>query len=302
MSIFKPVNYFREAFVHPLNLGVMLVAALTAFFLSEWGLASHVILSFMFGIELTYLGIVPHLSRFRQSVRQRIARERGGKAGKKTIFERLDKNGRRRFLVLKHLTKLIQENFDRLPYSSQGLLENIRKKVNDLLTNYLQLLELNYRYKEYIKKTDKEQLVSDIEEEEKNVEEAESEKLQNSRKRRLNILQKRLKKLETARENNMVCESHLETIEDAIRYIYEQSMTMSDPEEIGFQLDNLLSEVEETSEIVDELDDELVPMNQDIDSLDIDHDFDDTDKSWQREKQQETEFPQKDSDNRLKES
>ena len=56
-----------------------------------------------------------------------------------------------------------------------------------------------------------------------------------------------------------MCETHLETIEDAVRYIYEQSMTMSNPEEIGFQLDNLLTEVDETSQLIDDLDQDILP-------------------------------------------
>jgi vacuolar-type H+-ATPase subunit D/Vma8 len=36
-------------------------------------------------------------------------------------------------------------------------------------------------------------------------------------------------------------------------------MTMSNPEEIGFQLDNLLTEVEETSQLIDDLDQDILP-------------------------------------------
>ena len=57
-----------------------------------------------------------------------------------------------------------------------------------------------------------------------------------------------------AEEKFAMCETHLETIEDAIRYIYEQSMTMNKPEEIGFQLDNLLTDVDETAELLDAMD------------------------------------------------
>ncbi|MEL0010986.1 MAG: hypothetical protein VW868_05435, partial [Bacteroidota bacterium] len=43
-------------------------------------------------------------------------------------------------------------------------------------------------------------------------------------------------------------------IEDAIRYIYEQSMTMNNPEEIGFQLDNLLTDADETADLIESMD------------------------------------------------
>ena len=55
-------------------------------------------------------------------------------------------------------------------------------------------------------------------------------------------------------EKFAMCETHLETIEDAIRYIYEQSMTMNKPEKIGFQLDNLLTNVDETAKLLDVMD------------------------------------------------
>ena len=70
----------------------------------------------------------------------------------------------------------------------------------------------------------------------------------------MTILQKRLQKFTVAEEKFAMCETHLETIEDAIRYIYEQSMTMNKPEEIGFQLDNLLTDVDETAELLDAMD------------------------------------------------
>jgi hypothetical protein len=63
-----------------------------------------------------------------------------------------------------------------------------------------------------------------------------------------------LQKFTVAQEKFAMCETHLETIEDAIRYIYEQSMTMNKPEEIGFQLDNLLTDVDETAELLDTMD------------------------------------------------
>jgi len=86
-----------------------------------------------------------------------------------------------------------------------------------------------------------------------------SERLRNTKQRRLEILEKRLKKFELAREKYLICETHLETIEDAIRFIYEQSMTMSNAEDVGFQLDNLLLEVEETSRLIEDLDQDILP-------------------------------------------
>lgn len=273
----KTINFTREAFLHPLNMGMLFTSTLAAFFLNDVGQVSNLIFTVAFGMELMYLGIVPRLPRYQKSVRMRKLRERNEAMEERIVFQELDRKSQKRFLVLKHLSKLIKQNFDKLPYSSQGLLENIRNKIQELLSNYLTLLDLNKRYRTYIDSSLEKKLHSDIEREEKLIAETDSERLKNTKKRRLTILKKRLKRFEAAKEKSMICETHLETIEDAVRYIYEQSMTMSDPEEIGFQLDNLLMEVEETSQIINDLDEEILPMyNDSVSELSLDDELEET--------------------------
>jgi len=293
----KTINFTREAFLHPLNMGVLLVATISAFALSDMGLISNVILTMTFGVELMYLGIVPRLPRFRKSVKLRKLRERNPAAEEKSTFQELDQKSQKRFLVLKHLAKLIKENFDKLPYSSQGLLENIRKKIQELISNYLTLLDLHKRYQLYMNTSVEETLIREVQEEEQKMQNLESDRLKRTKARRVSILKKRLKKFDIAKEKYLICETHLETIEDAIRYIYEQSMTMSNPEEIGFQLDNLLEEVEETSQLIDDLDQEILPLHSDLDDIDLDSDFLEIDK----EQQSETEESKVNTSNRVKE-
>ncbi len=282
------INYTREAFLHPVNMGFLLVATITAFTLSDVGLISNVILSMAFGTELMYLGIVPRLPRFRKNVKLQKLRDRNSEDEEKTVFQELDQKSKKRFLVLKHLTKLIKENFDKLPYSSQGLLENIRKKIGELISNYLTLLDLHKRYKLYMDTSVEESLKREVKNEEEKLETLKSERLKKTRVRRIAILKKRLKKFEIAKEKYLICETHLETIEDAIRYIYEQSMTMSNPEEIGFQLDNLLEEVEETSQLIDDLDQDILPSYSGLDDIDLDAELKEAQAAKESEQQIDT--------------
>ena len=254
------INYTREAFLNPINLGVLLASTLGALFFSNLSVdISNILLSTVFGVELMYLGVVPKLPRFRKKVELKKIKERHASNNEKDLFQSLDSASQKRFLVLKHLAQLVQENFDKLPYSSQGLLDNIGKKIDELLGNYLTLLDLIKRYEIYLNtslETNlKEEVVRQIEE----IKSIDSEKLKRTKSRRVAIMQKRLQKFKIAKEKYLVCETHLETIEDAVRYIYEQSMTMSNPEEIGFQLDNLLTEVDETSQLIDDLDQDILP-------------------------------------------
>ncbi|WP_139240177.1 hypothetical protein [Fodinibius roseus] len=269
----QSINFTREAFLHPVNLGVLLIATISAFVVNDMGMLPNLILAMAFSTELIYLGIVPRLPQFQQNVKLKKLHARDPADEEKTLFQELDPKSRKRFLTLKRLTKLIRENFDRLPYSSQGLLENIRSKIQELTSNYLTLLDLHKRYRLYIDTSVEESLKREVEKEEHEIERMESDRLKRTTARRVKILKKRLEKFEIAKEKYLISETHLETIEDAIQYIYEQSMTMSNPDEIGFQLDNLLEEVEETSQLIDDMDREIFPYHTGLDDFSLDEEF-----------------------------
>ena len=259
------INFTKEAFLHPVNLVCLLVGTITALVLSDVGLISNAILAFTFGVELMYLGIVPKLPAFQKSIKLKKRKEQSDESNAKVIFYQLDARSQKRFLVLKHITKEVKQNFDTLPYTSKGMLEHIEKKMEDLLSTYLTLLDMNRRFQIYMNSEVEEEIRREVEEQEHDLETIDSERLKKTRERRLSILNKRLNKFDVAKEKYLICETHLETIEDAIRYIYEQSMTMPNAEDVGTQLDHLLSEMEETTNIIEELDSNLLPGFEDMD-------------------------------------
>lgn len=248
-----PINYTKEAFLHPLNLGALLGATVLGFVSGSIGFPVSLIWTLICATELLYLGILPKMPRFRKFIKLRKLSERNPELDEKDVFQQLDEESKRQYLVLRRLVKLTKDNFNALPYTSQGLLDSISQKVDKLLVDYLNLLDLHKKYQIYTNSNLEERLKKEMEKEEGVVDTLRSEKLQITKQRRIKILKKRLKKFEVAKEKYLIAETHLETIDDAIRYIYEQSMTMNDPEEVGLQLDNLLVEMEETSSLIDEM-------------------------------------------------
>ena len=259
------VNFTKEAFLHPVNLVCLLVGTITALVFNEMGSIADTILTMTFGAELIYLGVVPRLPSYQKSIRHKKQKERNEDSGDKMIFYQLDARSQKRFLVLKHITGEVKKNFDTLPYSSKSMLGHIREKMEDLLTTYLTLLDMNRRFQVYMNSEVEEELRQKVAQQEDELEEIDSEQLKKTRERRLQILNKRLRKFDSAKEKYLICETHLETIEDAIRYIYEQSMTMPNAEDVGQQLDRLLSEMEETTSIIEELDQDLLPGFENLD-------------------------------------
>lgn len=260
------INFTKEAFLHPANLVLLLVGTITAFVATgfESGFSSA-ILSFTLGMELIYLGVLPKLPSYQKSVKLKKEKEMPDESGDKRIFHSLDGRSQKRFLVLKHITKEVKKNFETLPYTSKGMLEHVLTKMDGLLSTYLSLLDMNRRFQIYMNSEVETEIENEVKKQEQKLEDAESDQLKATGKRRLNILNKRLNKFHIAKEKFLICETHLETIEDAIRFIYEQSMTMPNDEDVGLQLDHLLSEMDETTSIIQDLDDSLLPGFDDLD-------------------------------------
>jgi hypothetical protein len=253
----KPVNYTREAFLHPLNLGFLIAAFTTAFFVSGNPAAMNIVFMVTMASELFYLGIVPGMARFQKYINLNKFKERNSKFDERKIFSGLTEESQKRFLVLKHISGLVRENFRKLPYASHGILDSIYTRMDSLNTSYMLLLDSNQRYSQYMNKSVETTLEDEIKATEKEIEESESVKLTQVLNRRLSILNKRLGKYGAAREKYMISESQLKTIEDTVRYIYEKSMTMSNLEEIEYQMDSLLMDLDDADAVFQEINHEM---------------------------------------------
>lgn len=249
------VNFIREAFLHPANLVFLLTGTIAALAFNGAGSElTSTILTLVIGFELIYLGVLPKLPSYQHNIRMKLQKESAENSNDKMLFHRITGRSQKKFLVLKHITKEAKKNFDSQPHSAKGMLNHVNKKMDDLLSTYLKLLDMHQRYQIYIHTPIEQEILNEVEKQKKKLSEFESENLKASASRRLEILNKRLNKFRIVKEKFLICETHLETIEDAIRFIYEQSMTLTNPEDVGRQLDFLLTEMDETTNIIQSMD------------------------------------------------
>ncbi len=246
------INYTKEAFLNPWNLAFLIIAMLTAFFLSGADLWFNLVLIMAAATELFYLGILPRQERFRRLIRSQRAAEHAKPPSQKEVFQLLTKHSQRRYIRLRKLEKDIGANYRKLSYASQGMLNSHLQKIDGLLDSYLNLLYQKERY-EYSQQTSSENeilaAISGLRADMAN----DPPRVQAIKQRRLKILEQRVDRFKKGKENLEIIEAQLETIEDVTKYIHEQSLTLRNPEEITFQLDTLLSEVEETQASVEEM-------------------------------------------------
>lgn len=248
------INYTKEAFLNPINLGFLIVAMLLAFFLAGPGPWSNVVLILTAAAELMYLGMVPRNERFRRAIRSQRAAEHAKPPSQKEIFQLLTKTSQRRYARLRKLEKDIRTNYQKLSYATQGLLQSHLDKIDGLLDSYLNLLYQKERYEYSVQSGAESEVVQAISSLREDMTE-DSAKVRSIKQRRLRILEQRLERFKKSNENLEIIEAQLETIEDVVKYIHEQSLTLRNPEEITFQLDTLLSEVEETEAAIEEIED-----------------------------------------------
>lgn len=251
------INYTKEAFLHPWNLTFLIVAMVSALLLN--GLLPvgdevmfNLILVLSAALELVFLGTMPRNERFRRAVRSRQAAEHAKPPSQKEIFNLLTKYSQRRYIRLRKLEKDIQVNYAKLSYASQGMLNSHLQKIDGLLDSYLNLLYQKERYENSLHSTVESEVVNAIASLRTDMEN-DPPRVQAIKQRRLKVLEGRLSRFKKARENLEIIEAQLETIEDVTKYIQEQSLTLRNPEEITFQLDHLLSEVEETQASVEQI-------------------------------------------------
>ncbi len=253
----RDINYTREAFLHPWNLTFLIATMLTAFVVGG-GSGSQFVFNLLLllsaAAELMYLGIVPRDARFQRVIRSQKAAERSKAPSQKEIFNLLDRQDQRRYARLRRLEKEIQSNYEKLSYASQGLLESHLKKIDGLIDSYLNLLHQRERYEVAMQQSTQSEVSAAIAALQQDMTD-DPPRVRAIKERRLRVLMNRLDRFKKGRENIEIIDAQLATIEDVTQYIHEQSLTMRNPEEISFQLDTLLSEVEETEKAVQEVED-----------------------------------------------
>ncbi len=219
---------------------------MVAFFAAGSGSIVNLIFLLTIGLELLYLGLVPRSARFQKYINLKKFQERNSKFDDKKLFSSLTEQSQKKFLILKHITKLIKKNFSSIPYTSHGMLEHIHTRLDSLLTSYMMLLDSTNRYEQYLNTSLAKKLNSEIQQARREYEEAGSTRLKDVLERRISILEKRLSKYDIAQEKFAISQSQEKTIEDTIRYIYEKSLTMNNMDDLDQQLDALMLDLDDT--------------------------------------------------------
>lgn len=206
------------------------------------------------GLELMYLSLVPQDRRFRRLVRSwKYAEEKRRHEIKlAALYQELPPALRQRYTDLSGICQGIRGNYQRLSSTSQIFVQQMEQKLQELLHSYLRLLYSAYQHGNHLQTASPEVIRKEIAQLQRSLDSS-TPKVQEINRKRIEILTKRLEKFEKIRENRQVIDAQCEAIQDVLELIRDQSVTMTDPQQVSDRLENLMRDVEQTEGTVREV-------------------------------------------------
>src|SRR6185436_19380835 len=172
------------------------------------------------GLELIYLSLVPQSSRFRRLVRSwKYAEEKRRHQMKLSArFHELPPEIRNRYADMDKICGAIRANYQRLSSTSQIFVEQMDAKLQELLQSYLRLSHAGYRHREHIQLTNVTGIQTELAQLQRALE-SNAPKVQEINRKHIEILTKRLEKVQKIRENRQVIDAQCEAIQDVLELI-----------------------------------------------------------------------------------
>lgn len=242
--------YVAAALRHPLSL----VIAGTGAMLAAAGWSETPLLVFG-GFELIWVTAAVRSHRFRRAVDAKRERKRvlAWEQKNERLLSELAHDQRDYFLGLQGIGSRILHNWRRFESTGGSRLhEQMRARIEALLGSFLKLLVTLNDHRRYLSSTDRARIERELSELEGELP-GSSEAVREVKKRRVEILRKRVARFRGAEESREVIRHQLASIEDLLRLVHEQSITLRDPAAMNRHLDTLALEVEEAENTAREL-------------------------------------------------
>lgn len=230
------MEYVRRAFYNPYNYGLMLLfGGLTVI---DWNIGW---LAIGVALEAAYLYTLSTNQRFQRVVDSELEDQVLVNVDRlrEQLWEYVDPSLRKRFQDVEALAKRLHGDMKNFAQLKDPLVKENVRKVATLMTSFLKLCVAITRYRNYlgdVKPGDLERDIKRLEEEALDAD----ERVAAVKSKNVDVLRKRLERITKARANVEYLAAQLETIEDTMRLVVDQAVTLTDPKGMSTQIDSLL--------------------------------------------------------------
>lgn len=242
-------NYLKAAFWNVYNLTVLGGAATAAFLTQDWLLALGA-----FGVEALWLVLGPDLKPFQRAVREnaRTELERADKARVDALMADLPEREWQRAKALDTLRREIQRDVQHNPSFQAILLQAELDKLTLLHASFVKLASACMRAESYLQAVDVKELQRQIAAQ-RNIQEKMSDAaVKDLAGKNADVLQRRLATIEEIETFLARARGQMNLIENSVRLLRDQALTMTSPAQLTEQLDDLLTGVDAVQQSVKE--------------------------------------------------
>ncbi|HYV44430.1 MAG TPA: hypothetical protein VFA20_06185 [Myxococcaceae bacterium] len=238
-------SYLKAAFLNPVNLTAMASAAGAAALTGDWliGVVAA-------GVEALWLLWGPDFKPFKRAVDKthREEKEKAEAARVQKLLETLPPREWDRAKALDQLRRDIRRDMEQNPSFQAMLLSVELDKLQQLYSDFVGLAAACTRAEAYLAGTDPRDVNRQIDVQknlEKSLKDAAAQEI--ARKNRM-VLERRLSTISEIQNFLARARGQMNLIENSVRLLRDQVLTMASPEQLGDQLDDLITGVEAIQE------------------------------------------------------
>jgi hypothetical protein len=233
-------NYLKAAFANAYNLSLLGGAAVVSVMTGDYLIGAAAV-----GIEAIWLILGPDFKPFQRSVNkaEREEREKADRARVAKLMETLPEREWQRAHALDELKREIERDMQTNPSFQAILLQSELDKLAQLHQSFVQLASACTRAESYLMAVDMKDLQRQMQTQ-KGVEEKMLDPAvrEIARKNQV-VLEKRLETIQEIQKFLARARGQMNLIENTVRLLRDQVLTMTSPDQLGEQLDDLLTGV-----------------------------------------------------------
>lgn len=234
-------NYLKAAFLNAYNLSLFGGALAATAMTGQYVLGVAVL-----GMEALWLLFGPDLRPFQRAVNQlhRAEQEAEEQARLKKLTESLPQSEWQRAHALNELRRDIERDMSHNPSFQAILLQSELDKLRHLHTSFVSLAHACARAETYMSAMDPRQLKREIESQQHLEKKVTDPTAQAIARKNLEVLKKREETIQEIQNFLMRARGQMTLIENSVRLLRDQALTMASPSQLGEQLDDLLTGVD----------------------------------------------------------
>lgn len=240
-------NYLKAAFLNVYNLSLLGGAAVASAITGDWlvGLGA-------LGVEALWLVLGPDLKPFQRAVREgeRQEREKEDRKRVEALMAELPEREWQRAKALDELRREIERDMANNPSFQAILLQTELEKLAQLHASFVRLANACRRAETYLSAVDQRDLNRQIAAQETIAEKMGDASVRELAGKNAAVLKKRLETIKEIETFLARARGQMNLIENSVRLLRDQALTMTSPDQLTEQLDDLMTGVDAVQQSV----------------------------------------------------